>query len=291
MKRTVLWAALLCASLAAPAFAAEHRLVLIAGTPSHGPGDHEFNAGCLLLKKLLAATPDLTVTVCTNGWPKDPGVLDQATAVAVYSDGGGGHFLLKDDRMKQLAALAAKGVGLGLMHFAVEIPKDNGGAQFLDWIGGYYEDRFSCNPMWTPEFRTFPAHPVTRGVKPFAVRDEWYMNIRFRPEMQGITPLLVAKPSDQVRNGPYVWPSGPYPHVQAAKGRDEVMMWAVQRPDGGRGFGFTGGHYHKNWANDSYRKVVLNALCWLAKVEVPDQGVASSVTDADLGASLDPKRK
>jgi hypothetical protein len=73
-------------------------------------------------------------------------------------------------------------------------------------------------------------------------------------------PILVAAPSDEVRDGPYVYPKGPYPHIQAAKGRTETMMWAVKRPDGGRGFGFTGGHFHDNWGNNDFRKVVLNAL-------------------------------
>jgi len=143
--------------------------------------------------------------------------------------------------------------------------------------------------MWSPDFQKFPDHPIARGVKPFSVRDEWYFNMRFRPEMKGITPILVAKPSDQVRKGPYVWPAGPYDHIVAASGRDEVMMWAVERPDGGRGLGFTGGHYHSNWGNDSYRKVVLNALLWLAKVDVPPNGVECTVTGQDLAQNLDPK--
>ena len=42
------------------------------------------------------------------------------------------------------------------------------------------------------------------------------------------------------------------------------MMWVYERPDGGRGFGFTGGHFHANWANDDQRKLVLNAILWLA---------------------------
>ena len=59
-----------------------------------------------------------------------------------------------------------------------------------------------------------------------------------------ITPILVAKPSDEVRKGPYVSPKGPYDHIIADSGRDETMMWAFERPDGGRSFGFTGGHTH-----------------------------------------------
>ena len=37
------------------------------------------------------------------------------------------------------------------------------------------------------------------------------------------------------------------------------------------------------------RKVVLNGILWVAKVEVPPDGVASTVTAADLAQNLDPK--
>ena len=218
-------------------------------------------------------------------------MFDGADAVAIFSDGGGGHPFIQDDHLKVIGELAKKGVGIGCVHFAVEVPKDKGGPQFQDWIGGYYEDHYSCNPMWTPDYQKFPEHPIARGVKPFSIRDEWYMHMRFRPEMRGVTSILVAKPSDQVRRGPYVYPPGPYDHIVAGSGQDEVMMWAVERPDGGRGFGFTGGHYHKNWGNEDFRKVVLNALVWLCKLDVPRDGVASTVTDEDLKVNLDPKRR
>ncbi len=177
------------------------------------------------------------------------------------------------------------------MHYAVEVPKDKGGKQFQDWIGGYYEHQWSCNPMWTPEFKELPTHAITRGVKPFSIRDEWYFNMRFRPDMKGVTPILSAKPSDAVRDGPYVYPKGPYPHIQEAKGRAEVMMWAVERPDAGRGVGFTGGHFHKNWQDDNFRKVVLNAAVWICKLEVPADGVPSAVMEAEIKENLDPKGK
>ncbi|HKD37631.1 MAG TPA: hypothetical protein VKB78_12555, partial [Pirellulales bacterium] len=55
------------------------------------------------------------------------------------------------------------------------------------------------------------------------------------------------------------------------------------------GYGFTGGHFHHNWGNDDYRKLMLNAIVWCAKAEVPPDGVNSTVTDADLKANLDKK--
>ncbi len=270
--------------------AADRKLVLLAGNPSHGPGDHEHRAGCLLLQRCLDGVPGLQVTVASNGWPSDLAVLQQADAIAVYSDGGDGHPFLQQDHLKVLGDLARKGVGIGCIHYAVEVPKAKAGAEFTEWIGGHYEHLFSCNPMWSPDYQKFPDHPIARGVKPFSIRDEWYMHMRFRPEMKGITSILVAKPSDQVRKGPYVYPAGPYDHIIAGSGQEEVMMWAVERPDGGRGFGFTGGHYHKNWGNENFRKVVLNALLWISKIDVPATGVVSTLTEEELKANLDPKK-
>jgi type 1 glutamine amidotransferase len=263
---------------------------MVAGRPSHPPLMHEFNAGCILLHQRLQTIPNLQTTLITNGWPADNSVFEGADGIFLYMDGGGGHPAIRPDNLDLLRGLMRQGVGLGCAHFAVEVPADRGGSEFKDWIGGHYEHEFSCNPMWVPEFSSFPDHPITRGVQPFAIKDEWYFNMRFRPDLEGVVPVLAATPSSDVRDGPYVWPSGPYAHIVAAEGREEVMMWAVERPDGGRGFGFTGGHFHKNWADESFRKTVLNALLWIAKVEVPSGGVRSEpVTDEELLQNLDPK--
>ncbi len=288
----------LAASAAATAVAAgglaaapsrPRKLVMIAGTPSHGPGEHEFNAGVQLLAKCLAGVAGLEAVVVLNGYPKDDSVLDTADAILCYADGGAGHPLIRDHRLKRIGGLMAKGVGLMCAHYAVEVPKDLGGPEFKEWIGGYYEHQYSCNPFWSPEYKAFPDHPVARGVRPFSIRDEWYFNMRFRDGMKGVTPILSAKPSDAVRDGPYVYPRGPYKHIQEAKGRTEHMMWAAERADGGRGVGFTGGHVHRNWLDPNFRKVVLNALLWVSKVEVPAGGVESTVTEEDLRQNLDPK--
>ena len=155
------------------------------------------------------------------------------------------------------------------------------------WIGGAYRDGVSCNPIWEASFESFPEHPVTRGVGPFTTRDEWYFDIQFADAdtagaSAGLQPILVSVPSDAVRNGPYVWPPGPYPHIVAASGRSEVLMWVQQRSDGRRGFGLNGGHFHANWADDDFRRVVLNALVWVSGLDVPAGGVVSHVSVADL---------
>jgi type 1 glutamine amidotransferase len=278
------------------------KLVLVAGKPSHPPRMHEFNAGVQLLAKCLAkGAPALRVETVLNGWPQDDKLFADADAIVFYMDGGPGHELVKGDgaRLAMAEEWAKRGVGIGCMHYGVEVEADKAGAQFKRWIGGHYEKDFSCNPIWEPSFTKFPEHPITRGVQPFQIKDEWYFNIRFAdgfhadgPKKEGavaFTPILVAAPSDAVRNGPYVWPAGPYPHIQSASGRNEAMMWAIERADGGRGFGFTGGHFHDNWVNDQFRKTILNALVWLTKTDVPTSGIESSVTKADLDANLDLK--
>lgn len=280
---------------------APKRLVIVAGKQSHPPRMHEFNAGSQLLAKCLKDCPLVQVEVVKNGWPEDESVFDKADGIVFYMDGGGGHELVQENgrRMKLAEEWTKKGVGIGCVHYGVEVVKDQAGAQFQKWIGGYYESMFSCNPIWEPSFTVFPEHPITRGVKPFQVKDEWYFNMRFVGDIPGnaasktgdltFQPILVAEPSDAVRNGPYVYPAGPYPHIQANKGRAEAMMWAVERADGGRGFGFTGGHFHDNWGNADFRKSVLNAMVWLTKAEVPAGGIESEVAPAELDLNLDPK--
>jgi hypothetical protein len=278
--------------VAPSAFAAPSRkLVLVAGRPSHGPLEHEFNAGVRLIHKCLAKTAGLDVAVHLNGWPQDDNAFAGADGILCFADGGPGHPLVQFNHLEIIGKLMNQGVGLMCAHYGVEVPKDKGGKEFLDWIGGYYEHEWSCNPMWSPEFKEFSDHPICRGVKPFSVRDEWYFNMRFRPDMKGITPILSARPDDAVRKGPYVYPKGPYEHIVKASGRSEVMMWAGERQHGGRGVGFTGGHFHKNWMNDDFRKVFLNGLLWVAKADVPETGVESTVTEEDLMANLDPKGK
>ncbi|MCA9174927.1 MAG: ThuA domain-containing protein [Planctomycetales bacterium] len=295
-------------TLATPTFAEDgqvRRLVLMAGKPSHPPRMHEFNAGVQLMAKCLADVPGLRTDFLLNGWPQDEQILKDADAIVFYMDGGQRHEVVQEDgrRLKQIEQWTRSGVGVGFMHFGVEVVADQAGGEFKRWIGGHYEHMHSCNPIWEPKFTHFADHEITTGVKPFQIKDEWYFNMRFVNDQPGIesgqwdrmkfTPILVAVPSDDVRDGPYVYPKGPYPHIQANKGRAEAMMWAVERADTeqpARGFGFTGGHFHDNWGDDNFRKVVLNACVWLAKARVPSGGVESKVTQADLDANLDPKQ-
>jgi hypothetical protein len=169
------------------------------------------------------------------------------------------------------------------------------GQRFLNWIGGYFETNWSVNPHWLAKFDSFPEHPATRGVEPSEMQDEWYYHMRFSDQMTRVMPLLTAMPPKETLDRPDGAHSG-NPDVRQAVLEDKQpqhLAWAFTRGDGkGRGFGFTGGHFHNNWKNDSFRKLVLNAIVWTAHGEVPMDGVASATpTEEDLAANQDYPKK
>ncbi|HUU22333.1 MAG TPA: ThuA domain-containing protein, partial [Phycisphaerae bacterium] len=268
--------------------AREKKIALIAGRQSHGYGGHEHKAGCMLLAKYLGQLPGVECKVYTGGWPKDPKVLEDVDAIVLFSDGGGGNPIIP--HLEEVAPLMKKGVGLACLHYAVEVPKGKAGEALLAWTGGYFEPFWSVNPHWKGEFKKFPEHPVTRGVKPFAIDDEWYYHMRFPEGMKNVTPVLTAIPPDSTRERP----DGPHsgnPTVRARKGMPEHLGWVIERPDGGRGFGFTGGHWQWNWACDSFRTLVLNGIAWIAKIEIPAGGIPSKTpTWEELEANQDYKQ-
>jgi hypothetical protein len=266
------------------------KVVLIAGKPSHRAGDHEHNAGCLLFSKCLneSVSDRILPVVYHNGWPADPTAFDEADAVIFYCDGWHRHMALP--HLESFDKVMAGGVGLGCVHFGVEVPPENGGPYFLRWIGGFYEAEYSVNPHWKANFTSLTKHPITRGVKPYAIDDEWYFNMRFPKEMKGVIPILTAiPPKGLLPEKNHHHNSNAIARKMVAESSPQHMMWATERPDGGRGFGFTGGHFHKNWGNENQRKIVLNAILWATGAEVPETGVSSTVTEEDLAKNLDQK--
>lgn len=297
-----LLAALSAAAIGGPARAADapakKKIVFVAGGASHGFMSHDHLAGCTLLADRVNATPGYAATVHAKGWPAAD-AFDGAAAVVVYSDGGKNHIAIP--HKDQLKALSAKGVGVGFIHYAVEVPKEMAGREWLDVAGGYFEAFHSVNPHWLGQFNELTKHPVTNGVKPFQTQDEWYYHMRFRDEMKGVRPILSAVPPDKSRQGK----DGPHsgnPDVRAGVGKSllEHVMWVSENAGdpakdaaGGepvsRGFGCTGGHWHKNWASDPFRRTVLNAIVWIANGEVPEAGVESKRPDVEeLLSNRDP---
>ena len=122
----------------------------------------------------------------------------------------------------------------------------------------------------------------TRGVEPFTIRDEWYYNIRFPEGQSGIEPC---------------W--GPPRRTKPAAPPTQRRMPVATRWWPGRSIDPTAvaasvspaGTSTRTGATKNFRKLVLNALLWTAKAEVPAAGAASKVTAEELKESLDPKGK
>jgi hypothetical protein len=273
------------------------KIVFVADTAPHGGrGNHEFLAAAVYLAKTINATyPDAYAVVYTVhtgkpetllNWPKD---LKGVDAVVVLLNHGG-------SAVNPAIKEAVKdGAGFMAVHYGVEVDKGEQGNSYLHWIGGYFETFWSVNPFWTPDFKEIPKHETTRGVKPFSVNDEWYYHMRFVAGMNGVTPILVGLPPLKTiqDGGKKSTPRGGNPDVwkEVSEGKKQVMAWAYERPDGGRGFGFTGLHRHENLGNDNMRTLLLNAVAWVAKLPVPEGGVPSRALDrGDLERLIDEAR-
>lgn len=272
----------------------KRKIVFVAGKPSHAPGEHEHRAGSMLFADHLDKSGlGIETVVVTNGWPKDESVFDGASAVIFYADGGKRHPAAS--HLDKLNELVKNGVGIGCIHYGIEVEKGAPGNAFLDAIGGHFERNWSVNPHWDATF-VMSDHEVANGIEDYTMRDEWYYHMRFRPNMEGVTPILSDLPPEKSLSRP----DGPHsgnPAVRKAVLEDKEpqhVMWVFERPDkigGGRGFGFSGGHFHKNWQHDSQRRVVLNAIAWIAGMEIPEEGVPSATpTDEEMSANLDAKQ-
>jgi hypothetical protein len=262
------------------------KIVFVADTAPHGPrGNHEFLAGAIYLARTINAHyPGAYAVVHTKDkWPRD---LKHADTVIVLLNHGGSAV---NPAVKEATE---RGAGFMAIHYGVEVNKGEQGQQYLKWLGGYFEPFWSVNPWWTPDVKELPRHEVTRGVKPFAINDEWYYHMRFVEGQKGITPILEALPPLKTIQGEGKKSSshGGNPEVWKAvsEGKKQVMAWAYERPGGGRGFGFTGLHKHENLADDNFRTLLLNAVAWVSKLEVPEKGVPSRpLKRDDLEALID----
>lgn len=234
------------------------KIAFLAAKPSHGEGCHEWPKYAELAKECLlrANVAPMEIAVYDDAWPKDDFVLDDVDAVVFFADGREHHPLAVPGRIEKIRELAKRGKGIAFLHYSIDPPQ--GAMQdFLDWMGGSYEVGLSQNPVNTAKVTPIAnGHPITRGCGGYVAEDEWYFDIRLRPNDANVVPLMTGK----------LPPRDP---------QDKVLSWAYNRPNGGRGFGFAGGHFTRNWAMEPFRKLVLNGILWTAGIEVPEGGVQS----------------
>lgn len=113
------------------------------------------------------------------------------------------------------------------------------------------------------------GHPVLRGVGGGSLRGESYRRVELVP---GAIPLIVQR-------------------ALPGTARDQIAAWCCELPDGGRGFATCMGTSLESLRHDGLRTLLLNAIAWSARLEVPDSGVPSRFVeredvDAALGSSV-----
>jgi putative membrane-bound dehydrogenase-like protein len=276
-------------SLKAARAAGKKNVVFLSGKPSHGRMKHEHRAGNMLMAKRLNASglPINAVVLEDKGYPADSSILKLADTVVIFCTGHKGHIL--NPHLEEFDALMNKGVGVVMIHWATEAMKGQHGEMFLKWMGGFCDLNWSVNPHWDAHFKDFPDHPICNGLKPFNVHDEWYYHMRFTEDKKGLTPILFDLPPPETLKRKDGTRSGnPTVRKSVADGEKQTVGWAYEREDGGRGFGFTGGHNHESFQNDGFRMTLLNAIAWTAKVDVPKTGIVSPrPDDVEIKQNLD----
>jgi hypothetical protein len=246
------------------------KIVLVAGSSFYKAGEHEYIGGCAVLADLLRQTPKVCPVLALD-WPKKPETFEKAAAVVFFFDGGDKHPLLNEDRLAQVDKLARTGVGIVHFHQVIDYPKDLG-ARGRNWMGAVWEKGYSQRAHWVADFKTFPDHPICRGVTPFKIDDGWLYRLRFEPGKKGVSPLLLTAAPKAAKAEP---------------GDEAIVSWAYDREGGGKSFTFTGCHLHQSLAQEGYRRFLVNGILWAAGVEVPASGAPVALDAGELGKYLE----
>jgi quercetin dioxygenase-like cupin family protein len=259
----------LCVALvafsAAVAADSPRKIVLIGGAKSEGSGRHDYPSAIRVLERLLRSSPELPgldIESHPDGWPAGS-ALDGASAVVLYFDGLDNHPLLATERRERFDAAMRAGVGLVVLHQASTVPATDRTLDLQRWLGGARYGMFDRATEMAQIAPATPAHPVSRGLAPFTYLDEFYPTLRWH---DGVQPILKARL-----------------HVEFREGKDLVIGepvtstvgWVYERAGGGRAFGYTGAHYLAAFDQPTVRKMILNAIAWTARIEVPAAGISS----------------
>jgi putative membrane-bound dehydrogenase-like protein len=250
-----------------------------------------------LAKSLRLAIPDVETKIIRE-WP-DAATLAAADSLVIYADGFGSH--PANAHLAELTEFMNAGKGVVILHWATGIgnagPKndDHNDRRYIEWrqlIGAGFEPFYSLGHVWTANFKKPGSHPIMNGVKPFFLHDECYFHLHQGTDRK-ITRLLdVAPPENLVAKKGETFTSGNrFARESILKKREQQFVaWAFERPEGGRAFGFTGGHFHWSWARDDVRKMALNAIAWSAGLTIPETGHTSPTpTGSDMLANLSGK--
>ena len=265
-------AAILVATVAtAPPATAEEggakKILLIGHELDHAWGTHMYLPTCELLAKCLRQTPGVEAVV-SDGWPKDKKELEGVDAIVLYSSPGG-ELLLDGEQAAEVDRLLKQGVGLICIHWATGLKKENEkrlGKQWMGMLGGMWLHFVGLKIDDSNLKQLNPAHPICNGWEEYELNDEFYLNTQVAP---GAETLLEVE----------------------VDGKRVPVAWTYERPvsAGGRSFGTTLGHFHRNFGIEAFRKLMVGGILWAAHVPLPAGGPPVAVSREDL--KLPPKPK
>jgi type 1 glutamine amidotransferase len=268
-----MWRIALAAALAsglclnAPGWSQEKtiKILLIGKDRDHAFSQHEYMSDCGILAKCLRQTKGVEAEV-SNGWPRDRGKLKGVKAI-VFNTRMGGSVLFDPLVRAEGEKLLREGVGLTAIHWGTGADK-NTGEPWLAALGGWFNaDLFSKYMVRTTRLKQAePKHPICFGWQEYDLREEYYIKLKFLPEAR---PILKASVDDQ----------------------DYPVAWVYERPDGGRSFGFLGGHFHDNFGIKDFRRAITNGILWTARVDVPSEGAPVDITAKDMVLPPDARKK
>ncbi|MBM4005444.1 MAG: DUF1080 domain-containing protein [Planctomycetes bacterium] len=240
------------------------KLLLIGGPFDHHPvGSHEYMAGLRIISKCLEGVEGLDIRIANSedAWNEGPDMIDSSDGVLLFREQGARWLKQDPKRLAAFERLAKRGGGCAALHFGMGTVDAENIEPFVSIFGACHggPDR-KDNVFDTMLTIADRQHPVCRGIGPFAVRDEFYYQLKRVKRPASITPLLQA----------------------TLEGNAETIAWAWDRADGGRSFGFTGLHFHENWKLPEYRRLVAQGILWSLKLPIPENGVKVDVPDEVL---------
>jgi type 1 glutamine amidotransferase len=257
MKRWHLAVAVLCL-LSGGTFAeepAKAKILFIGKEPDHPYGSHMYLHALGVLAKCAEKSPGVE-TFVSKGWPEDKATLEGVKAIVMYTSPAA-EFLLDSPNREAFQQQMKRGAGLVTIHWASSIKKENLerlGPAWQSFLGGTWVSNVGLSFGKSPLEQLKPDHPICRGWSEYEIDDEYYLN----PTVGKATPLLRVK--------------------EPKEGKEVIVGWAYERPEGGRSFATTLGHPYANFQREPFRRMLVNAILWAAKVEVPKDG-------ADVGVS------
>jgi type 1 glutamine amidotransferase len=240
------------------------KILLVATPPDHPWAAHMYEFDCHVLAKCLRQTKGVEAEVVV-GWPADSRRLNDVSSLVFYSRPAG-EIVLHPGHRERFMTLMDRGVGFVAIHWGTGVGytplADDPDVRdtYKNVLGGWFR-RPPCGIKITKAMLHQKAadHPLCRGWSGYEIHDEFYLN-----------PVLHerARPILQVSIG----------------GTDQTVAWSHERSgtERGRSIGISLGHYHDNFKREAFRRALVNAILWTARVDVPNEGAPVVIDPQEL---------